>query len=370
MGLPRLNSQKTKRMEAPLVSVLIPVFNTGPYLRECLDSVLGQGLSDIEVICVDDGSSDGSRAILCEYEKRDPRVRVIAFGENRGLGPARNAGLEAARGRFVCFIDSDDLLCSGILEKLCAEAEASEADIVLCWGGAFPEVKDDPACCARAEVMTRWLSSSKPFRAKRLEFSEIGRGEMPCIAGAKLYRRDFLERNALRFIGRKAVHEDEGFRVKLIVCRPLISCIPEIGFLYRIRNDSIMGSQRFGQERGSLLRVFEDAVLFARARLSAAQMQEIAPEINCVMQRMAVPFVVSPQGVALSRRAFARIKYGLLERVYRGHPRRRCQKKVKEAGEIPGLSVFATCCFGAGRARTLQFRDRLLLWAGIRILGL
>lgn len=357
-------------MEAPLVSVLIPVFNTEPYLHECLDSVLGQTLSEIEVVCVDDGSMDGSLAILRAYEKRDPRVRVIAFGENRGLGPARNAGLDAARGRFVCFVDSDDRLRRDVLEKLCGEAEASGSDVVLCWGGAFPAVKDDPGCCRRAADMTRWLCSMGPVRGKRLDLAEIGRGEMPCSACAKLYLRDFLERNALRFIDRKAAHEDEGFRVKLIACRPIVSCIPEAGYQYRIRNDSIMGSRRFAQRRGNLLLVFEDAIAFARRRLSPAEMQEAAPEINRTMQRMAVPFVVAPQGVVLSRRAFARIKYGFLACVYRGHPRRRCQRKVKEAGEVPGLSVFAPCCFGAGRARTLRFRDRLLLLAGIRILGL
>ena len=357
-------------MQTPLVSVIIPVFNVEKYLGECLDSVLAQTLSGIEAICVDDASTDGSLAILREYEKRDARVRVIALSKNQGLPVARNAGMEVARGRYVYFLDSDDRIRADILEQMHEEAEASECDIVVSWGEAFPDDPADSGCCKRAKDMNRWICRMKPVKAKRLDFAEIRRDEMPCSAWAKLYRRDFLERNVLRFIGRKAVHEDEGFRVKLVACRPLVSCIPEAGYQYRIRNDSIMGSQKFEQERGSLLRVFADAIVFARERLSSADMQKAAPEINALMQRVRLPFVVSDKGVALDRRAFACIKYGLLSRIYRGHSKERCFRKIREAGEIPPLSPFFDCCTGARRLKAMPLLDRLLLLAGIRILGL
>ena len=358
-------------MRVPVVSVLIPVFNVEKYLRECLDSVLKQTLADIEVVCVDDGSSDASLAILKDYEKRDPRVRVIALGENRGVGVARNACLNAARGRFVYFVDSDDLLCEDILQKLCDEAEASGCDIAICWGGAFPQAKDDPACCAQAEAMRGWLRKMKPVRAKRLDLAEIGRNEMSCSPCAKLYRRDFLERNVLRFVDRKAVHEDEGFRVKLIACRPLVSCIPEVGFLYRIRSDSIMGSRKFGSEWESLLWVLEDAIGFARHRLSPAEMQEARPQLNRLLWRMGFPFVVTREGYALARRIFVkqgfkRAKCRMLARLLRGKARVRYESK---ANDIQPLSPLVNYCCGTAGILALDRLDRVLLLASERFLG-
>ena len=92
----------------PFFSIIIPVYNVAPYLRECLDSVLAQTFPDWEAICVDDGSSDGSGAILDEYAAKDVRFRVI-HQHNRGVGAARNAGLDAAKGGWVLFLDGDDL---------------------------------------------------------------------------------------------------------------------------------------------------------------------------------------------------------------------------------------------------------------------
>ncbi len=90
------------------LSIVIPVYNVELYLAECLDSVLAQTLRDIEVVCVDDGSTDGSGRILDEYASRDPRVRVF-HQDNSGVGPARNRGIDEARGEFIAFMDPDDL---------------------------------------------------------------------------------------------------------------------------------------------------------------------------------------------------------------------------------------------------------------------
>lgn len=111
------------------VSVIIPVYNVAPYLRRNLDSVLGQTLRDIEVICVDDGSDDGCAKILEEYAQKDPRVRVLSQ-KNAGAGAARNLGLAHAGGEFLSFLDSDDFFESAMLEKMVALAEADNADFV------------------------------------------------------------------------------------------------------------------------------------------------------------------------------------------------------------------------------------------------
>lgn len=97
------------------VSVVVPVYNTAPYLPQCLDSLVGQSLDDIEIICVDDGSTDGSLAILQDYAQQDPRLMVVAQ-QNQRAGIARNNGLALARGRYVLFCDSDDYLYSSSLK--------------------------------------------------------------------------------------------------------------------------------------------------------------------------------------------------------------------------------------------------------------
>ncbi|MDR2066733.1 MAG: glycosyltransferase family 2 protein [Endomicrobium sp.] len=112
------------------VSVIIPVYNTEEYLKQCLDSVCNQTLKDIEIICINDGSSDGSLSILKEYASKDKRIIVISQ-DNQGAGAARNVGLEVAKGKYVAFVDSDDWVELNMLEKLYPKAEETSADIVL-----------------------------------------------------------------------------------------------------------------------------------------------------------------------------------------------------------------------------------------------
>ena len=117
----------------PKVSVIIPVYNQAPYLAECLDSVLAQSLRDIEVVCVDDGSTDGSERMLDDYAKRDLRVKVI-HQSNAGVAAARNNGLAAATGEYVAFMDPDDKYPDdGVLADLVHGAEQNGVD--ACGGG-------------------------------------------------------------------------------------------------------------------------------------------------------------------------------------------------------------------------------------------
>lgn len=112
------------------VSVIIPVFNVAPYLNACIDSVLAQTLQDFEVICVDDGSTDGSRGILESYAEKDPRLRVIAT-DHQGAGAARNRALQEASGAYLSILDADDLFDRAMLEKAVARAEEDASDVVI-----------------------------------------------------------------------------------------------------------------------------------------------------------------------------------------------------------------------------------------------
>ena len=113
------------------VSVIIPVYNVEKYLRKCLDSVRAQTLREREIICVDDGSTDASLSILREYEKKDPQLRVLTQA-NRFAGCARNAGLEAAKGKYVVFWDSDDFFEKKALETMFRKSEQTKAQICVC----------------------------------------------------------------------------------------------------------------------------------------------------------------------------------------------------------------------------------------------
>ncbi len=112
----------------PKVSVIIPVYNTEKYLPKCLDSVCNQTLSDIEIICINDASTDNSLAILKEYAKKDNRIKLINFKENKGAAAARNTGIDEAQGEYIGFVDSDDFVDLDFYEKLYRTAIDFNAD--------------------------------------------------------------------------------------------------------------------------------------------------------------------------------------------------------------------------------------------------
>lgn len=117
-------------MQRPKASVVIPCYNAEQYLPAALDSALAQTMEDLEVVCVDNNSTDGTAQILQRYAERDERVRVLSESE-AGEGPARDAGLKAARGEWLYFLDADDLMCPSLLERAIARAEEASADMVV-----------------------------------------------------------------------------------------------------------------------------------------------------------------------------------------------------------------------------------------------
>lgn len=118
-----------------MISVIVPVYNVEPYLRKCLDSIVGQTYRDLEILVIDDGSTDGSGEICDEY-KKDERVKVF-HTQNRGLSCARNLGLDEAQGEWIGFVDSDDWIEPDMYEVLLSRAEETGADVVEC--GYFNE---------------------------------------------------------------------------------------------------------------------------------------------------------------------------------------------------------------------------------------
>lgn len=178
------------------VSVIIAVYNGEKYLRKCLDDVLSQTLREIEVICVDDGSADGTAAILAEYEKKDPRVRAV-HQENAGAGTARNNGLSCARGEYLSFLDADDFFEPQMLERAYERAAASRADIAVFRGDRYDDTRETYIPMDYS-VKTRMLPEKNPFAYRDIPDDIF----MVFVGWAwdKLYRREFVTGDAyLRF---------------------------------------------------------------------------------------------------------------------------------------------------------------------------
>lgn len=123
--------KKEKELNAPLVSVIIPVYNVRPYLREALDSVVHQTYRNLEIIIIDDGATDGSEKLCDAYQRIDDRITVI-HQANSGLSAARNAGLDAMHGEIVAFLDSDDAYCPDFFELMVKAMITKKADIAVC----------------------------------------------------------------------------------------------------------------------------------------------------------------------------------------------------------------------------------------------
>lgn len=126
------------QMPTPLVSIIVPVFNAGVYLEQALESICGQTLTNVEIICVDDGSTDNSSVILERYRVKDARVCVITQS-NKGAGVARNRGLSLAKGKYLWFPDADDFYKSELLEKALEYGEKKQSDVIVFKSQAFSE---------------------------------------------------------------------------------------------------------------------------------------------------------------------------------------------------------------------------------------
>lgn len=141
-----MNEEKNR--EEVLLSIIVPVYNVEKYLKECVDSLLHQTLSQYEVILVDDGSTDSSGKICDRYASKDTRIKVV-HKKNGGLSSARNAGLDVAKGRYIGFVDGDDYILPDMYERLITELELNHAEIAVCRYFTFREYKDLKKCIRR-----------------------------------------------------------------------------------------------------------------------------------------------------------------------------------------------------------------------------
>lgn len=224
----------------PLVSIIVPVYNVERYVSECLDSVINQSLYDIEIICINDGSTDDSIKIIQNYADLDARIHILDYGRNEGVSFARNRGIEAARGKYICFLDPDDALRCDALEKLYIIAENDALDLVFF----------DMECCFETnELRNKYnyqvhlkVDEKNVFNGTEL-FQYFSKHHGHTIAARlELCRKTFILDNNLFFNEKALVSEDILFYFQTILLARRIKCICQPYYIYNRREDSLTTS--------------------------------------------------------------------------------------------------------------------------------
>lgn len=230
-------------------SIVVPVYNVEAYLDICLASLQAQDITDFEVICVNDGSTDRSREILSAWASKMPQIRLIDR-ENGGLSAARNTGLAAATGNYIIFVDSDDWVEPTMLSRLAEEAHGED---MIC----FACRKSDNG--ATDDFVPEQTDGWNYYNRHAIEHHEV---PFVCV-WQRCYRREFLMDNSLRF--REGIlHEDNEFTPRACMKAESIKVIPDVLYNYRVRPGSIMTTRGMRSKESLITIGNELSELFAK----------------------------------------------------------------------------------------------------------
>ena len=222
-------------MDKPLVSIIVPVYNAKLYLGPCLESLRAQSWPDLEIILVNDGSTDGSGEMCAAAARVDRRVRVLDR-PNGGVSAARNAGLEAARGDYLQFSDSDDRMTPDATETLVRTAQSTGADLVL---SHFFRV-DGEKQAQRGHIKGERLLTRQEFAQ---EMVKAPANYYYGVLWNKLYRRPIVEKQGLRFEEGVSWSEDFLFNLEYLRHVRLVAAVPKPLYYYHKRPGSLVASQ-------------------------------------------------------------------------------------------------------------------------------
>lgn len=217
---------KNFEMETIFLSVIIPVYNTNRYLDQCIQSLINQdiSMSDYEIICVDDGSTDGSREILEKYKNEFNNI-VVYYQKNTGVSSARNQGLKLAKGRYVWFVDADDFIAPNILKQLREIAQNSGADRIKLESYSF---ECELSLNEKEEMLENSLVSNTPYKK--------------VMATRTLYKREYLHKNNICFLVGVHYGEDGMFNYQTLIHNPLTIDSNVLAYFYRRHGESATGN--------------------------------------------------------------------------------------------------------------------------------
>jgi|AGTN01.3.fsa_nt_gi Glycosyltransferases involved in cell wall biogenesis len=227
-----------------MISVIIPVYNAEKYLKKCLDSVLNQTFKDLEIIAVDDGSSDGSPAILDDYVKKDARVKVI-HKENSGVSETRNIGLSAVTGEFIAFLDSDDYIEREMYENLYKKIQEDNSDIVFC------QIKRDcngKIITLREPNFKKLVDNPKDIKYFFYAYNADESKDVvtDVIFGSvwrSLFKTDIIRKFKLSFNPELKIGEDRIFTLDYLSYVDKVSFVDKFLYFYYVNPASAMGAR-------------------------------------------------------------------------------------------------------------------------------
>lgn len=251
----------TRKMDHKLikVSVIIPVYNVENYLDRCLKSVLDQTEKNIEILCIDDCSTDNSLNILKNYAKTDERLHIFYNQHNYGQAYSRNIGLDAAKGEYIIFVDSDDYIDNRAIEEMYDTAIKRNLDLLFCDAKIIREYKETQTTSLRRFRKAVYTDESGAVLFHHM----VQQQDMFGNVWGVLYRTAFLKENQLRFI-KGILHEDVPFIFKATILSRNAGCVNNTYYYYVERNNSTMRSDNIEQRLEGMLIAYFDMLIFWR----------------------------------------------------------------------------------------------------------
>lgn len=234
----------------PKVSVVIPIYNVEKYLRKCLQSVMDQTLEDIEVICVDDASTDHSYLRAQEYIKNDSRFSLYSMSRNRGLSFVRNYGMEKAKGKYIYFLDSDDYLEIDALEKLYVNAKKYNVQGI--YFGAEVEYEEESA----RKYNIIYKECKKVLSGREFYIGVNQNDEYQNAVCMQFWQREYILKNHFKFY-EDVLYEDTLYTLQLLMKAERVICIADVLYHYRKRKTSITGNQGKAQLKSYMIIYYE-----------------------------------------------------------------------------------------------------------------
>lgn len=237
-----------------LVSIVLPIYNVEKYLRKCIETVINQTYTNVEIILVNDGSIDNSLEICKEFKEKDKRIKIINK-KNGGLSDARNVGLKNAQGKYICFIDSDDFISEKYIEELHNLIVENNAQIAVC---SFENVDEDEKSISKKEIISQVISGKKILE----QINDKSFYPASIVAWNKLYDIN-LFKNIIYPVGK--IHEDEFTTYKLYYLAEKVVTTSKCLYYYRKVPTSIT-NRKFNIKKLDALEALEERVKFFKEK--------------------------------------------------------------------------------------------------------
>lgn len=242
------------------VSIILPIYNVASYLEEALDSILNQTLKEIEIIAVNDGSTDNSEEIIKKYQQKDSRI-ILFSQENQGQSVARNLALQHAAGEYIYMMDSDDVLTGPDVLQTCYEyAEKNHADFIFFDRDWLLEDKTDFSVSLHS---TKYVEENKAYDGENLLNLLLDTTSYNCVVWLLLIKHDHLKRLGLDFYP-GIIHEDELFTTVLMLRSSSIYCLKQSFVKHRVRSASTVGTKFTRRNMDCYLTVADELLRFSQ----------------------------------------------------------------------------------------------------------